>query len=55
MTNHNLRYYALGSLTGLTVVGWILNKVPEEVTIAIFAALGLVITADWLKHKDEKK
>jgi len=47
MTNHNLRYYALGSLTGLIALGWFLDKVPEEVTVGVFAALGVIIGADW--------
>jgi len=49
----NLRYYALGSLTALTVVGWILDKIPEEVTTAVFAAVGIVITADYIKHRND--
>ncbi len=49
----NLRYYALASLSGLTVVGWILDKIPEEVTPAVFAAVGLVITADYIKHRND--
>jgi len=55
MATHNLRYYALGSLTGLTALGWFLDKLPEEVTTAVFAALGIIITADWLKHKADSK
>jgi len=49
----NLRYYALGSLTGLTIVGWILDKIPPEVTTAVFAAVGVVITADYIKHRND--
>ena len=55
MTNHNLRYYALGSLTGLTALGWYLNKLTPDITIAVFAALGAVITADYIKHKNDTK
>jgi len=49
----NLRYYGLASLTGLTVVGWFLDKIPPEVTTAVFAAVGVLITADYIKHRTD--
>ena len=52
--NGKLRYYGIGGLVGLTIVGWILDKIPPEITIAVFTALGLVVTADIYKHKDDK-
>ena len=52
MTEHNLRYYGLASLTGLTVVGWILDKVPPEVTTAVFAGIGLLVTVDVIKNRN---
>jgi len=48
-----LRYYATGGLVGLTIVGWILDKIPPEVTLAVFAALGLLVTADVYKHRSD--
>ena len=53
MTNHNLRYYALGSLTGLTMVGWLLDKLTPDITIAVFAAIGVIVGADMIKHKND--
>jgi len=55
MSHGNLRYYGLGALTGLTALGWILNKLTPEMTTAVFAALGLIITADYVKHKNDNK
>ena len=55
MSNGNLRYYGLGALTGLTALGWILDKVSPEVTTAVFVALGAIITADYTKHKNDNK
>ena len=55
MTNHNLRYYGLGALTGLTALGWYLGKVTPEITTAVFAAIGVLIGADYLKHKNDTK
>ena len=49
----NLRYYALGGICGLTALGWFLDKVPPEVTQAVFVALGAVITADYIKHRND--
>jgi len=49
----NLRYYGLGAITGLTVTGWILDKIPPEVTTAVFGAIGLLITADYIKHRKD--
>jgi hypothetical protein len=52
MTNHNLRYYALGALTGLTALGWVLDKITPEISTAVFAVIGAVITADIVKHRE---
>ena len=48
-----LRYYALGALTGLTVVGWFMEKLTPEITLGVFVALGAIITADVVKHKND--
>jgi len=53
MSHGNLRYYGLGALTGLTALGWLLDKIPPEITTAVFAALGVIISADYLKHRTE--
>ena len=53
MSAGNLRYYGLGALTGLTALGWTLDKVSPEVTTAVFVALGAIITADYAKHKSD--
>lgn len=53
MTSHNLRYYALGALTGLTAIGWVLDKITPEITTTVFAAIALIITADIVKHKSD--
>ncbi len=50
---HNLRYYGLGALTGLTALGWFLDKITPEITTAVFVALGVIITADYVKHKTD--
>jgi len=52
MSEHNLRYFGLASLTGLTVVGWILDKLPEEITSAVFIAVATVITIDIYKNRN---
>ena len=49
----NLRYYTLGALTGLTITGWLLDKIPPDVTMAVFAAFGAVLTADIIKHRND--
>ena len=53
MSHGNLRYYGLGALVGLTALGWLLDKITPEITTAVFAALGVIITADYLKHRTE--
>jgi len=53
MSSHNLRYYGLGSLMALTIVGWLLDKIPPEVTQAVFIAVGALITADYAKHRHD--
>ena len=51
---HNLRYFGLAGLVGLTALGWLLDKITPDITMAVFAALGVVITADYVKHKNDK-
>lgn len=52
MTNHNLRYFALGSGTALVALGWFLDKLPQEVGVgAILAILGIA-GADMIKHRN---
>jgi len=53
MDTGKLRYYGLGSITGLTALGWFLDKLTPEITTAIFAALGALVTADIIKHRNE--
>ncbi len=47
----NLRYYGLGALTGLTVVGWLLDKLGPDITLAVFVAVGGILGADMIKHR----
>jgi len=54
MTEHYLRYLAIGLGTGLVALGWVLDKLPEEVGIAAVSALLLIAGADMYKHKDDK-
>lgn len=54
MSTHNLRYFGLGAIVGLTALGWVLDKITPEITTAVFVALGVIITADVIKHKDSK-
>ena len=49
----NLRLYGLGALTLLTITGWVLDKIPIEVTLGAFAAVTLVVTADIYKHRSD--
>ena len=55
MTEHNLRYFGLAALTGLTVVGWFLDKLTPEVTTAVFAGIGALVVADIVKHRNTVK
>ena len=50
----NLRVYGLASLTGLTALGWLLEKLPSEITIGVFGVLGALIGFDMYKHKTDK-
>ncbi len=54
MSSHNLRYFGLGAIVGLTALGWILDKITPEMSTAVFVALGAIITADVVKHRDDK-
>lgn len=55
MTEHNLRYFGLAAISGLTVTGWLLNKLTPEITGAVFIALGTLVAADVIKHRNETK
>jgi len=55
MSNHNLRYYGLGSLTGLTIIGWLLDKINDDITAAAFAGIGALIVADVYKNRKSSK
>ncbi len=55
MSTHNLRYFGMGALVGLTALGWILDEITPEITAAVFVALGAITTADVYKHKDDGK
>jgi len=52
MTEHNLRYFGLAALTGLTIVGWILEKLTPEITTAVFAGIGALVVADVIKARN---
>ena len=55
MTNGNLRYYALGAYTGLIALWSTLDKIQldEQTAIALLAPIGILIGADYLKHKND--
>jgi len=50
----NLRYFGLAGLIGITIVGWLLDKITPEITSAVFLAVGALITADIVKHRNDK-
>jgi len=54
MSEHNLRYYGLIALSGLTAVGWLLNKITPEITSGVFIAITTVVVLDLYKHRDDK-
>lgn len=55
MTDGNLRYYALGAYTGLIALWSVLDKIPlnENTAIALLAPIGILIGADYLKHRND--
>ena len=57
MSNHNLRYYALASYTGLVALFVALDKLPltENLAIALLAPIGIVVGADMIKARNETK
>jgi len=55
MAEHNLRYFGLASLVGLTAVGWFLDKITPEITAAVFVAIGSLVGLDMYKHKASTK
>lgn len=58
MTNHNLRYYALGAYTGLVALWSALGTLQvsnETVAAAVLAPIALVIGADIVKHRESLK
>jgi hypothetical protein len=55
MSNGNLRYYGLGAYTGLIALFTLLDKIVFDQTtaIALLAPIVVIISADYLKHKNE--
>jgi hypothetical protein len=51
MSDHNLRYFGLAALTGLTALGWVLDKLTPEITAAVFIALGGLVGLDMYKAR----
>jgi len=51
----NLRYYALGAYTGLIALWSATDKIQldEGVVVALLAPIGILIGADYLKHKND--
>jgi len=54
MADHNLRYYALAALTGLTALGWVLEKINGQITAAVFVTITAIVAADIYKHRDDE-
>ena len=54
MSDHNLRYFGLAALTGLTALGWFLDKLTPEITAAVFIALGGLVGLDMYKARKGK-
>ena len=57
MSAGNLRYYALGAYTGLIALWTATQQIAldEQVAVALLAPIGIVLGADYLKHKDDNK
>ena len=55
MSGGNLRYYALGAYTGLIALWTSMQQIPlnEQTAIALLAPIGILIGADYLKHKND--
>ena len=55
MSSGNLRYYGLGAYTGLIALFTLLDKIVFDQTtaIALLAPIVVVISADYLKHKND--
>lgn len=55
MTDGNLRYYALGAYTALITIWSVLDKIElnESTVIALLAPIGILIGADYLKHRKD--
>lgn len=51
MSDHNLRYFGLAALVGLTSVGWVLDKLTPEITGAVFVAIGSLVGLDMYKAR----
>ncbi len=51
MSDHNLRYFGLGALVGLTALGWFLDKITPEITGAVFIAIGSLVGLDMYKNR----
>jgi len=55
MSNHNLIYFGLASLTGLTVVGWLVDKLTADITAAVFTGIGVLVAVDVYKNRKSTK
>ena len=57
MTDGNLRYYALGAYTGLIAIWSALDKIElnENTALALLAPIGILIGADYLKHRKDNE
>jgi ABC-type branched-subunit amino acid transport system permease subunit len=55
MSAGNLRYYALGAYTGLIALWTSTQQIAlnEQTAIALLAPIGILIGADYLKHKND--
>lgn len=53
----NLRYYALGAYTGLVALWTAMGQIPldQNTAIALLAPVGILIGADYAKHKNDKQ
>jgi hypothetical protein len=57
MTNHNLRYFALGAYTALSGLMIFLDKIELDPVsaAAILGPIAIVLGADVVKHRNETK
>lgn len=57
MAQGNLRYYGLAAYTGLVALWTGTGQIPldQNTAIALLAPVALIIGADYVKHKNDKK